>query len=260
MRGARGKSANKTALKNLSSALLSRTMRTRTDQNAMTTPQTIEMKNFEQDAAAFILTKAREALKERGLFRLSLSGGKTPRGVYMALAAGAGDLPWDKVQITFGDERCVPPDHADSNYKMANEALFVPTGIPSGNVFRIEGEIDPDTAARQYEAKLAAVAARFGEPIYAHDLVLLGIGEDGHTASLFPGSPALEETKRLLLPVIGPKPPPQRISMTFPLINAARCRAFLVTGKEKEAVIRAVQAGDPQYPASRAQNAVWLWG
>jgi 6-phosphogluconolactonase len=205
------------------------------------------------ESVRIILDHARAAIQERGLFRLSLSGGGTPRPVYAALAKT--DLPWPKVQITFGDERCVPPDDKDSNYRMARESLLDHAPIPEGNIFRIRGEIAPEDAARQYEAQLAAVAARFGEPRYAHDLLLLGLGEDGHTASLFPGSPALDETTRNVIPSTGPKPPPQRITMTYPLLNAARAVCFLTGSKGKEEVLEAVLGGAQRYPAARVRPA-----
>ncbi len=215
--------------------------------------------DFAAEAAQFILRHARAAIAERGLFRLALSGGNTPRAVHAQLAVLGADLPWNRVQITFGDERCVPPDHADSNYRMARETLFDAVAIPAGNVFRIRGEIAPAAAAHEYEDKLAAVAARCGEPRYVHDLVLLGLGEDGHTASLFPGSPALDEAARNVIPATGPKPPPQRITMTFPLLNAARHVAFLVTGAGKHALVEEIAAGGTEYPAGRVRAAAVTW-
>ncbi|MEI9892421.1 MAG: 6-phosphogluconolactonase [Chthoniobacter sp.] len=130
--------------------------------------------DFAGDAARFILDHARKAIAERGLFRLGLTGGRSPRAIHTALMELAGDLPWKKIQLTFGDERCVPPDHEDSNYRVARETLIDPSGIPEGNVFRMRGEIDPETAAREYEAMLHAFAARLGEARYIHDLLLLG--------------------------------------------------------------------------------------
>ncbi|EDY16495.1 6-phosphogluconolactonase [Chthoniobacter flavus Ellin428] len=223
----------------------------------------LHSKDFAADAARTILDHARKAIAERGLFRLGLTGGRSPRAIHAALLAQAGDLPWKKVQLTFGDERCVPPDHEDSNYRVAKETLIDPSGIPEGNVFRMRGEIDPETAAREYEDMLRAFAGRLGEPRYAHDLLLLGLGEDGHTASLFPGSPALDETTREVLPVIGPKPPPQRLSMTFPLINASHHVLFLVPQADKRAIAEAAVAGDQRYPASRVHGqeyTTWLLG
>jgi 6-phosphogluconolactonase len=182
--------------------------------------------------------------------------------VHFALLAQAADFPWSKVQFTFGDERCVPPDDPDSNYRLAHESLFAPANVAPGNIFRMRGEIDPALAATEYEAKLRALASRFGEPRYSHDLLLLGLGEDGHTASLFPGSPALDEKVRNVLPVIGPKPPPQRLTLTFPLINAARRILFLVAEPAKQPVAQAAMAGDPRYPASRVhaqEETIWLF-
>ncbi len=219
--------------------------------------------HFAEDAAALILTAAREAISARSLFRLALAGGNTPRIVHAALAAAAGpEFPWNHVQITFGDERCVPPDDADSNFRMAKESLFDSVPIPAGNIFRIRGEIDPDEAATEYEAKLAAVAARFGEPRYVHDLIILGMGPDGHTASLFPGQPSLDEAVRNVIPARGPKPPPQRITMTFPLINAARNVCFWVNDATKLPLVEQIATGDLTYPAARVrpggQGATWL--
>lgn len=223
----------------------------------------LHAKDFAADAARLILEHARTAIGARGLFRLGLTGGRSPAAVNAALLTAAGDFPWSKVQFTFGDERCVPPDHADSNYRVARESLFVPAGIPDGNVFRMRGEIDPETAAREYEAKLTALAGRFGEKRYTHDLLLLGLGEDGHIASLFPDIPALDESERLVVPVIGPKPPPQRVSMTFPLINAARHILFLVPDAAKAAIVEDAIKGDARFPASRIQGrerTTWLLG
>jgi 6-phosphogluconolactonase len=226
-------------------------------------PRVIRTPDFAAYAAGFIAEAARAAIAERAVFRLALSGGNTPRPVHEALAE-VGDLSWEKIQITFGDERCVPQDSADSNYRMARESLLDRVKIPAGNVFRIRGEIDPEAAAQEYEAQLSAFAARFGEPRYRHDLLILGLGEDGHTASLFPGSPALAETARNVIPATGPKPPPQRITMTLPLINAARHVVFLVNDPEKQPIIDEILAGSSAYPAARVLPAdgklTWILG
>ncbi len=218
--------------------------------------------NFTADAAALIIETGRRAIADSGLFRLGLAGGNTPRAIYAALAQTPNALPWDRVQITFGDERCVPPDHADSNYLMAKEALLSRVPIPEGNVFRIRGEIHHEEAATECEARLNAVAQRLGEARYVHDLLLLGLGEDGHTASLFPGSPALDETDRNVIPATGPKPPPQRITFTLPLINAARLVVFLVNDPKKEPIVQAAWNGEfPSGKVSPTQGKVlWLVG
>ena len=222
----------------------------------------IRSAHFVDDAAALIADAATDAIAARGIFRLGLCGGNTPRPIFAELVKRA--LPWEKVQVTFGDERCVPPDDGQSNFKMAKESLFDTAKIPAGNIFRIRGEIDPQTAALEYEQRLAHVAARFGEPRYAHDLLLLGLGEDGHTASLFPGSPALAEKERNVIPAIGPKPPPQRITMTFPLINAARHICFLVNDPAKEGVINEIIGGSSTLPAAQVRpndgGVTWLLG
>src|SRR5256885_10277054 len=158
--------------------------------------QVIRTKNFAVDAAQFILDQAHNALGERNEFRLALSGGNTPAPVYTRLAAIGHDLPWDLTRITFGDERCVPPDDRQSNFRMAWETLLAPAAVPEKSILRMRGEIDPQIAAWEYEEQLDLMASQRGEPIYTHDLILLGLGDDGHTASLFPGTAALEETIR----------------------------------------------------------------
>lgn len=222
--------------------------------------QNVHLQDFANDAAKYILERGKAAIAERGLFRLSLAGGNTPKVVYAAMAKLGTDFPWDKVQVTFSDERCVPPDDKDSNFGMARESLLSAVPILESNIFRVRGEIDPAAAAEEYEQKLKEVAARFGEERYAHDLLLLGLGPDGHTASLFPGSVALAEATRNVIPATGPKPPPQRITFTFPLINAAREIAFLVSENSKQTVIDEVQSGDPRHPASQVKSATWLLG
>jgi 6-phosphogluconolactonase len=200
---------------------------------------------FAGRAAALIEEQIRGAIAARGACRLALAGGETPRGVYAAMST---DLPWDKVWITFGDERCVPPDDVDSNYKMAREALL--DRVPAAHVFRIRGEVSQEQAAAEYEQLLATEAARTGEARYVHDLILLGMGEDGHTASLFPGMETLRETVRNVVPAFGPKPPPQRVTMTLPLLNAARKVFFLAKGVGKAEILRRVLSGDPALPSA----------
>src|SRR3954451_1499319 len=148
--------------------------------------EVVRSQNFVHDAAEFILRLARVALSERGQFRIALSGGNTPRPVYTEFARIARDLPWDQVYFTFGDERCVPPDDLQSNYRMARESLFVPGAVPEKSVSRMRGEIDPHLAAQEYQDGLSVLATQSSEVIFRHDLILLGVGDDGHTASLFP--------------------------------------------------------------------------
>jgi len=212
--------------------------------------------NFVQDAAAFILETARLALAERGEFRIALSGGRTPRPVYEEIARAGRDLPWDRIFITFGDERCVPPDDEQSNYRMAQESLFLPAAVPEQSVARLRGELDPQTAAREYEDHLNDVAAHSGEMIYRHDLILLGLGDDGHTASLFPGTAALEETVHRVAANFIPDLDAWRLTFTLPLITQARRVCFLVDGNKPQELIENVLQPDAEYPASRVHNSV----
>ena len=224
----------------------------------------IRTKNFVTDAADFILAQAQQALGERNEFRIALSGGNTPRPVYTQLATIGRDLPWDLIRITFGDERCVPPDDAESNFRMARETLLAPAAVPKQSILRLRGEIDPQTAAQEYQDHLDAIATEGGQPIYRHDLILLGLGDDGHTASLFPGTAALDETIRRVMANFVPKFNTWRLTFTFPLINAARHILFLVGASKNPALIERVLQGDSQYPAARvnpsAGDVTWMIG
>jgi 6-phosphogluconolactonase len=211
----------------------------------------VRSRNFVHDAAVFILAHARKALAERGQFRIALSGGNTPRPVYTELGRIARDLPWEQVYFTFGDERCVPPDDPESNFRMARESLFVLARVPEKSIARIRGEIEPELAAQQYEEGLDLLAKQRGESIYRHDLILLGVGDDGHTASLFPETPALEEQTRMVVANYVPKFGSWRITFTFPLIAQARHICFLANANKNRALLEKVVAGDEQYPAGR---------
>jgi 6-phosphogluconolactonase len=229
-----------------------------------TEPQVIRTKNFVTDAADFIFARAQHALGERNEFRIALSGGNTPRPVYARLAVAANDLPWDLVRFTFGDERCVPPEDPESNFRMARETLLAPARVPEKSILRMRGEIDPQIAAREYQDQLDRIATEGDEPIYRHDLILLGLGDDGHTASLFPGTAALDETIRLVMANFVPKFNTWRLTFTFPLINAARQILFLVGASKNPALIERVLQGDSQYPAARvdpsAGDVTWMIG
>ncbi len=228
------------------------------------TPQIIRTQNFVADAAEFILTQARLALGQRGEFRIALSGGNTPRPVYGELARRGHDLPWERIFITFGDERCVPPEDEKSNYRMARESLFVPAAVPERSVARMRGEIDPQLAAQEYQDQLAVLAAQKGEGIYRHDLILLGLGPDGHTASLFPGTAALQEQTRGVVANFVPQMDSWRLTFTYPLLAQARMICFLVGGTKHSELVDKVLAGDPQYPASQVVTAAgevtWILG
>src|SRR6266705_2054343 len=215
--------------------------------------EVIRTKNFAADAADFILDQAREAIGERNEFRIALSGGNTPRPVYARLAAVANDLPWDLVCFTFGDERCVPPEDPESNFRMARETLLAPAAVPEKSIMRMRGEIDPQIAAQEYQDELELLATQRAEHIYCHDLILLGLGEDGHTASLFPDTPALEETTRRVVANFVAKLNAWRLTFTFPLINQARQICFLVNASKGTKLIERVLEGDRRYPAARVQ-------
>lgn len=214
----------------------------------------IRTKNFATDAAKLIVDLALESLGERNEFRMALSGGSTPRPVYAELARAK--LPWERVHFTFGDERCVPPDDEESNYGMARETWFRPAHVPNESVSRMRGEIEPHAAAAEYEQELA--------PDYRHDLILLGMGDDGHTASLFPETDALNETNRRVVANFAPKLESWRITFTLPFINLARHVCFLVNAKKNRELIDKVLAGERQYPAARVTPAngqlTWILG
>src|SRR5216683_2616467 len=224
----------------------------------------IRTKNFVADAANFIVDLAHKALAERHQFRIALSGGNTPRPVYSEVARIGRDLPWERILITFGDERCVPPNDAQSNFRMARETLFVAANVPEKSIMRMRGEIDPQIAAQEYQDDLDLLATQCGEPTYRHDLILLGLGDDGHTASLFPGTVALEETIRWVVANFVPKLNAWRLTFTFPLINQARHICFLVGATKNARLIERVLKGDPQFPASRVNpstgNVTWMIG
>jgi 6-phosphogluconolactonase len=226
--------------------------------------QVIRTNNFVTDAANFILDQAHSALGARNEFRIALSGGNTPAPIYSRLAAIGHDLPWELTRITFGDERCVPPDDPRSNYRMARETLLLPAAIPEKSILRMHGEIDPQIAAQEYQDQLDLMAVQSGEPIYRHDLVLLGLGDDGHTASLFPGTAALDETTRRVVANFVPKLDASRLTFTLPLINHARQVCFLIGAGKDPRLIERVLEGDPQFPASRvnpsAGNVTWIIG
>jgi 6-phosphogluconolactonase len=214
-------------------------------------PEIIRTANFVGDAAALILAQARAALGERGEFRIALSGGNTPRPIYAEFGRLAPDLPWERVRFTFGDERCVPPEDAQSNYRMARESLFQPRAIPEKSVLRMRGEIDPQIAAQEYEDALALLATQHGETTYRHDLMLLGMGDDGHTASLFPGTSALDEQVRRVVANYVPQLKAWRLTMTLRLLNQSRHVLFLVSGKKNPELLERVLSGAPEYPAAR---------
>jgi len=222
--------------------------------------EVLRTKRFASDAANFILTKARESLNEHHQFRVALSGGNTPRSVYAEMAKR--DLPWEKFLFTFGDERCVPPENAESNFRMANEALFQPASVPDSSILRMRGETEPVLAAKEYQGQLDGLTGKRDAKIFEHDLILLGLGDDGHTASLFPGTEALSETQRRVVANYVPKLDSWRLTFTFPLIFAARTVCFLIGANKDPKLIERVFSGDPALPAARvdqnAKSVTWI--
>ena len=206
---------------------------------------------LEEASAKWLVSAIEQAVRARGACSVALSGGNTPRPILQRVAQAK--LPWDKVEWFFVDERCVPPDSKDCNFKMAHEALFQPARVPASRIHRMEGEHpDPDAAARDYEKGLPQTL----------DVIFLGCGEDGHLASLFPGFPQVEETARRVLSVDGsPKPPPKRLTLSAPVITGARQQLMVVTGKGKaHAVARALESDLPvlQVPSRMARGAAWM--
>jgi 6-phosphogluconolactonase len=210
-------------------------------------------------AARHLLERAKAAVQSRGRFAWVLAGGHTPEGLYRLLADRYADrFPWAETEVYFGDERCVPPGHRDSNYGMARDTLLSKVPIPRSRVHRMRGEIRPPSrAAARYVRDLGPVPSA-NEPRF--DVVLLGIGPDGHTASLFPRSRALEETRRPVVAVRRSGQPPflPRLTMTRPALAASREILFLVAGADKaaalSAIFRARGDGNPEWPASMVRS------
>ncbi len=196
------------------------------------------------------------AVAAKGTFRVSLSGGSTPKALYGLLASDAfvRRFPWERVHWYWGDERFVPYDHPESNYRMTREAMLSKAPVPPANVHPVPADGTPDAAALRYERTLqadyGAAALDPARPLF--DITLLGMGPDGHTASLLPGEPVLEERKRWVAAVSHGRPE-VRITMTYPAIDSSRHVAFLVAGKEKAAMVRTIRAGGSQVPAARVK-------
>ena len=218
-------------------------------------------------AAGLFLEVGKQAIAERNRFLVALSGGSTPKALYSILANDkyAQQLDWSKVHFLFGDERSVPPTHADSNFAMANAILFSPLHIPSAQIHRMRGEDPPETAAAQYETTLRHLTTAVPGQWPRLDLVLLGMGDDGHTASLFPDTASLTEQTRWVIPSTSPQGTRARVTLTLGVINHASVVLFLVAGRNKAAVVRRVleqRPGDPgPYPAAliRPETGRLLW-
>ncbi len=227
----------------------------------LTTPQ-----DLFRAAAEEVIGAANHAMAQRGRFTIALSGGSTPKNLYALIAANAAtSLPWDRMFFFWGDERHVPPDDPDSNYRMAKEALLSKVPIPAANIFRVPAE-NPDAAAAAeiYEETLRKFFAPAPGEFPRFDVILLGMGPDGHTASLFPETAALRENSRLVVANWVEKLKTSRITFTLPLLNASRCVAFLVSGIDKAAALHEVLEGSAageKYPSKlvRPSNGKLIW-
>ncbi|HEV8307116.1 MAG TPA: 6-phosphogluconolactonase [Methylomirabilota bacterium] len=222
------------------------------------------------EAAARVADLARQAVAARGRFAVALAGGATPRPAFRRLAREPlrSAVPWGRTEVFWSDERCVAPEHPESNYRLARETLLDAVPIPAERVHRITGEApDPAAAAAAYETEIARVlGGRPGGPPPDFDLVMLGIGADGHTASLFPGTAALAERIRWVVATRVPTlSVADRITLTYPILNRAACVLFLVVGADKAPALRAILEEPPDPERLPAQGVrpdaggpVWL--
>ena len=195
-------------------------------------------------AAQLFSDAAVKAATDRGIARIAISGGTTPKSMFQLLADPAEPflqhVPWDRIELYWVDERCVPPDHAESNYRMTREALLSKVPLPPEQVHRMEGELEPEVAAARYESVIRNTFKLEGAQTPTFDLILLGMGDDGHTASLFPHTDALNEMSHIVVPNHVPQKDAWRITLTWPVINQGREVAFLIEGEEKAQVLHDV--------------------
>ncbi len=214
-------------------------------------------------AASEFVARAHDGIARNKRFTVALSGGSTPKALYSELAGSKFQaIPWDKIFFFWGDERHVPPEHPDSNYRMTREALLSKIRVPAGNIFRIKAEgQDAAAVAQDYEQTLRTFFHLENDQLPRFDLILLGLGPDGHTASLFPGTDALSENKRLVTANWVETMKTNRITLTFPVLNNAACDMFLVSGKEKAQRVREILDEGKDFPAGmvRPVDGTLLW-
>ncbi len=231
-------------------------------------PEIVELPSSDAlagEAAHRFVEAARAAIGDHGEFYVALSGGSTPRAMYEKLAVSPtrAEVEWEKVHVFFSDERFVPPDSPESNFHTANEELLTRVPIPPDHVhaYKTVG-LDPDPAAAAYEQEVRRVLRASDTDIPSFDLIFLGMGPDGHTASLFPGTEALTVTDRLVVANFVPKVNMWRLTFTYPLLNAGRTVMFLVQGDDKKQRVREILGGSSDLPAAGVQpspgHAVWL--
>lgn len=225
-----------------------------------------DLPELSRKAANEFIRLANQSVKANDRFIVALSGGSTPKNFYSLLATPEfTEIPWPKIYFFWSDERCVPPDHPESNYRMVRETLLSKIKVPEQNVHRMKGEDRPELAAMTYQRTIQEFFRLAEGEFPRFDLILLGLGADGHTASLFPGSPALRETQRLVAAVVTDFPPPNRLTLTLPVINNAAHIIFLVAGSDKASALRdTVRAKNDaiDVPARLIQlregNLIWL--
>ncbi len=218
-----------------------------------------------RSAARVFIELCHEELARKGFFTVVLSGGKTPSGLYSLLASEEfrERVPWKDIHFFWGDERCVPPGDDESNYGTAWRLMLSKAAVPEENIHRMRGEAEPRASALEYEEEIRRFFREKGEEgLPSFDFILFGLGEDGHTLSLFPGSPALSERERLVVESRAKRPGP-RLTMTIPLVRNARAGAFLVAGKGKAGILRELmEGGGARYPAGMVTpssgNLIWL--
>lgn len=231
-------------------------------------PKTLKIKYYvEPDAAAlarhaaqYFVEMVEEAVALRGRARIAISGGSTPKAAFELLADPAqgwrARMPWNKLDLFWVDERCVPPDDAESNYRMTREAMLDRVPLRSSQIHRMEGELDPEAAAARYESDLRNTFRLEGAESPRFDLVALGMGDDGHTASLFPHTEAINEMSRLVTANHVPQKNTWRITLTWPVINDARSVFFLIGGAAKAQILHEVFTG-PKDPERLPSQLIW---
>lgn len=209
-------------------------------------------------AAQYFVEMVTEAVDARGLARIAISGGSTPKAAFALLADPnqRGQMPWDRLNLYWVDERCVPPNHPDSNYRMTQQAMLSHVPLPAGQIHRMEGELDPEQAAARYESELRNSFRLEGAESPRFDLISLGLGPDGHTASLFPHTEAIHEMSRLATANHVPQLDTWRITLTWPVINHARSVFFLIGGADKAERVREVFTG-PRDPERLPSQLIW---
>jgi len=225
-----------------------------------------DIEELNRKAAERFIALAADAISRSGRFTVALSGGSTPKALYSLIASPAyrERLDWSRIHLFWGDERCVPPDHAESNFRMVQESLLSRIPIPSENIHRMMGEKEPEQARQEYEEYLKQSFRLPPGEVPRFDLILLGLGEDGHTASLFPGSAALNEKEHWVATVYVKKLKAQRLTLTLPVINAAAQIIFLVAGQSKSAIVKKLFGADSvgyELPAGKVRpaNGIVTW-